>query len=137
MSFELFVQCFGETKRTGLSRDAVCRLFPVWSERPESEDWAVRYDDLNWCDINCTSREDAPQRLTGLWVSRPCGDARLWEAHFSILEMGSVFMIWPNGPLIVAQGTAVEALRDEMIIDLGPPVYVRSGLEILECLRKT
>jgi len=46
-------------------------------------------------------------------------------------------MIWPNGPLILALGTAVEALRDEMPIDLGPPVYVGSGHAIIEFLKKT
>jgi len=138
MSFDVFAECFGETKQTGLSKEVVHSLFPISREKPESEIWVVRYDDLNWSEIHCTPHKGDRQRLTGLWIHRPCGDKRLWEALYSILELGSVFLLWPNGPLILTLGTSVEGLPVGILDDLGlPPVYVRSGLEILKFLRKT
>ena len=138
MSFDVFAECFDETKRTGLSKEAADSLFPVSREKPDSEIWVVRYDDLNWREIHCTSHIGDPQRLTGLWIHRPCGENRLWEALYSVLESGCVFLLWPNGPLVLTLGTSVEGLPKGILDDLGqPPVYVQSGLEILKLLQKS
>jgi hypothetical protein len=138
MSFEVFAECFGETRRSGLSKEAVHSLFPISSEKPESEIWVIRYDDLNWCEIHCTSHQGDPQRLIGLWIHRPCGDKRFWEALYSILRLGSVFLLWPNGPLILTVGTSLDGLPEGILDSLGqPPVYVQSGHEVLKLLKKT
>jgi hypothetical protein len=137
MSFDLFVECFGETRRTGLSKESVRSLFPISREEPEFDRWVVGYDDLNVSDIYSSSLDSDPQRLTGFMASRPCGDLRFSDALFSILEMGSVFIVWPGGKLTLAFETSVVDLQNEILKDLGPPVFVRSGLEILDSLEKT
>jgi hypothetical protein len=137
MSFDVFVECFGETKRIGLSKDSVRSLFPISREEPEFDLWVVEYDDLNVSFLYSSYLDRDPQRLTGFMANRPCGDLRFWDALFSILQLGSVFIIWPGGKLTLAFGAGIEGLTDEMLVDLGPPVYVRSGLEILECVQKT
>jgi hypothetical protein len=52
MSFEVFLQCLAETERTVIPRPVVRSLFPVIEAESEPDRWRVRYDDLNYCDVN-------------------------------------------------------------------------------------
>ena len=54
MGFEIYVQCFGESARSGLPRAYVRELFPVIEEQ-SSDYWRVRYDAENLCDIGITA----------------------------------------------------------------------------------
>jgi hypothetical protein len=137
MSFDLFMQCYGETHKLGLPVGAMRALFPICREEPEFNRWVVEYDPMNSCDIYAGLLKDNRERLGDFMVSRPCGDMRLWEALFSILNMGSVVIFWPGSPPVLAAGTNADSLPDGMVEGLGQPVYVHSGSELLKCVQET
>ena len=124
MSFEIYLQCFGETESLGISRDAIRALFPVDEARSEPDYWRLRYDGMNSCDIGVNPLPTDATKLAGLYVDRPCGDLRLWDSLFAILNMGGVVLFFPEGPLIIAEG------RSSAGLSLGAPVQVDSGESI-------
>ena len=138
MSFEVFLLCFGESEPAGIPRDAVRSLFPVIAEESKPDCWRVRYDDKNSCDIYPTVDKSNEKMLKSLMVHRPCGDLRLWDALLSVLRMGSVVMLWPGGPPVVADEIVASSLpRDVTDSKIGPPRSVCSGDEILRLIRES
>jgi len=127
MSFEIYLQCFGETEKLALARDAVRALFPVDEASSEPDYWKLRYDSREGCDIGVNPFETNAAKLSGFYVHRPCRDVRLWDSLFTILNMGSVLLFFPGGPLVIAQKTYAASLPEEMIESLGTPVQVDSG----------
>ncbi len=134
MSFDVFVQCYGEMKNPGLSREHIRTLFPIVEGESDRERWVVRYDDLNSSDIYVDSDD---QSLSGFMVSRPAGDIRFWQALLKILQMGSVVMFWPGSPPLIAGKGNPEQIPEEMIESLGEPIYVERAEEFLELLKVT
>lgn len=134
MSFDIFLQCYGTMKESGLSRDKVRALFPVVREELDPAVWVVQYDDLNGCDIHVCP-DGSP--LSDFMVSRPCGDLRLWAAMLNVLQMGSVVMFWPGSRPMVASGGSAEELPYEMREALGEPVFISQAEEFLELLNTT
>jgi len=158
MSFDLFVQCFGETERSGLSTSDVRALFPIYEEEPRSNSWLIRawhslfplkgkavtrdfwrveYGPEDGCEFYVGLLERDKKRLNDFMVARPCGDPRFWESLYSILRMGSVVIYWPGSPLVFAAGASLEGLPEGILEGLGGPVYVESGMEILKRVQET
>lgn len=137
MSFEVYLQCFGEANRSGISRAAVRSLFPILERESEPDYWRVRYDDKNSCEIGVTAVASERALLKSLYVDRPCADLRLWEGLLAILRMGSVVMFWPGGPPVVADEAIGAKLPRDMIDALGPPRTIGSAEEILKLLRES
>ena len=108
MSFEVYLQCFGETERRGLSSEAIRSLFPVSGPATDGTYWQLSYDSLNSCDIDVGLLPSDSNRLTNLCVHRPCGDMRLWASLYAILKMGSVVLFFPGGPPILAERISPE-----------------------------
>jgi len=130
MSFELYLQCFGETERLGLSRDSIRALFPVDEASSEPDYWRLRYDSQNSCDIGVHSLLTDVTKLADFYVERPCRDIRLWDSLFTVLNMGSVVLFFPEGPLIISKGISGTGIPQEMVDSLGPPVQVNSAEEL-------
>jgi len=137
MSFDVFIQCYGETERVGLSRDSVRSLFPVVESDSQTGYWRVQYAPDDSCDFYIGSDESDAARLRHFMVSRPCGDERFWMALISVLQMGSVMMYWPGSPVMVAAGTRALGLPEGMVEDLGGPVPIHSTDEIFKLLSET
>jgi hypothetical protein len=135
MGFELYVRCFGKSEGTGISRAAVRSLFPVMEEESEPDRWRVRYDDQNSCDIGVTAATSNKEMLKSLFVDRPCGDLKLWEALISLLRMGSVVIFWPGGPPVVSGDDAASDFPNNMTDTIGPPRSVRSAEDLLGLVR--
>ena len=137
MSFDLFIQCFGETELSGLSRDAVRALFPIDESSSQKDYWKVKYDDRNQADIDVTPLQADDRRLLHLCVNRPCAEQKLWDALFSILTMGEVVVFFPGGPLIVSSEKTAATLPPEMTEGFGPPICVDSGGSILKIIQES
>jgi hypothetical protein len=136
MSFDLYLNCFGETEKTGLTREAVRSLFPIEEGSSEPDFWRVRYGNADSCEISVTPLANDRSRLNFFHVNRPCGDSRLWESLYQILRMGSVVLFFPGGPLILAQGNSASGLPPDMTESIGEPVYVDSGEAIVGIVRE-
>ena len=130
MSFELYLQCFGETERLGLPRDSIRALFPVDEASSEPDYWRLRYDGQNSCDIGVHTLATDGSKLADFYVERPCGDIRLWDSLFTVLNMGSVVLFFPGGPLVIAKETSGTGIPEEMLDSLGTPVQANSGEEL-------
>ena len=135
MGFEVYLRCFGESERTGISLAAVRSLFPVIEDESELDYWRVRYDDKNSCHIGVTADTSNREMLKSLFVDRPCGDLRLWEALISVLRMGSVVIFWPGGPPVVADDAVAADLPKDMIASIGQPEFVHTAGDLLRLLR--
>jgi hypothetical protein len=134
MSFDVFVQCYGDTITSGLSRNQIRALFPVVEEKSEPGCWVVEYDATNQSDIYVEANE---RNLNHFMVSRPCGDVRLWAALLAVLRMGQAVMFWPGSPPLIASGGSAAGLPEGMLEGLGQPVFVDSAEEFLELLKTT
>ncbi|MGC1413990.1 MAG: hypothetical protein WA817_01815 [Candidatus Acidiferrum sp.] len=136
MGFEIYLDCFGDTKTKGISRTLVRSLFPVVEEESEPDYWRVRYDKKNSSEIGVTPLTSNPEMLAGLFVNRPCADLRLWDGLVRILRMGCVVIYWPGGPPVVAEGTPTSDLPKDMIDSIGKPKYVSSAAELLRLVQE-
>lgn len=134
MSFDIFVQCFGETAKSGLRRERVRSLFPIVEDESGLEHWVVRYDALNSSDIYLASDDES---LKCLKVSRPAGNRQLWEALLTVLEMGQVVMFWPGSPPLVAREINASDLPEGMREALGEPVFISQPEQFFEALKTT
>jgi hypothetical protein len=137
MSFDVFVQCYRETKESGLLVTTIRSLLPIVREELEFNRWVVQYAPNDLCDIYVGLLKDDRERLSDFMVSRPSGDLRFWDALFSIFQMGSIVIFWPGSPPILAAGANPDDLPEGVVEGMGQPVYVRSGLELLKCVQAT
>lgn len=136
MGFELYLFCYENGEPSGIPREAVHALFPVLEEKPELNRWQIHYDAMNSCTINVKPMRADSARIESLCIERPCGDIRLFDSLFTILGMGSVFLVFPGLESYLAASESVHLdLPKEMIGSTGPPRIVRSGGEILEVIR--
>jgi hypothetical protein len=136
VGFEVYVKCFGESEKTGISRTAVRALFPIVAEESQPDYWRVRYDDKNACHIGVISLPSDEKMLKSIVVERPCGEPKLWDALISVMKMGSVVLFWTGSPPLVSDGGAASTLPQEMTNVMGPAKPVNSADEILRLLRE-
>jgi hypothetical protein len=137
MSFEVYVQCFGENESTGIPRAVVRSLFPIIPAESKPDFWRARYDAQNSCHISVTALPSNKEMLKSFCVERPCGDSRLWEALITVLRMGSIVMFWPGGPPIVSDESVSSKLPHIIINALGTTRAVSSAGDLLRLLRET
>jgi len=137
MGFEIYAQCFGETKRIGIAVSSVRALFPILEETSKTDFWTVQYDAKNSCEIGITKLKSDETRLESLYVVRPCAHPRLWDALSSLLRMGNVVILWPGSPPVVSEVSMGASLPNDVIESLGPARSVRSGEELLRLVNET
>ena len=136
MSFDLYLTCFGEREKLGLSTQAIRSLFPIEETRSGPDRWHVRYGQADCCEIYVTLVPNDALKLSFINVNRPCGDSRFWESLYTILGMGSVALYFPGGPPILASGTSADGFPLDEAASRREPVYVGSGEAILRILRE-
>jgi hypothetical protein len=137
VGFEVFMECFGEMQHLGISRQAVRSLFSIVEAESKPDHWRVCYDAKDSCLVCVTPLASDPHRLKSLYVDRPCGDLRLWEALLSILRMGSIVMFWPGGPPVVSDDAIATNLPADVTAALGPAKSVRSAEELLRAVQES
>jgi len=136
MTFHLYFQPLVHDKPLDISRAELRSLFPVVEEESEPDYWKIRYDPLNTCHVGVTAVTSASDLLSSFYVERPCGDPRLWEALFRVLNHGPIVLYFPGGPPIVASNQVGAALAPEVSGSLGEPRCVYSAGEISKIIRE-
>jgi hypothetical protein len=136
LSFEVFMQCFTGGRPSGVSAAAVRDAFSNIADDSQPDYWHLRYDHANTCHIHVTQRGDLIEALT---VHRPCGDSRLWDSIYRVLQLGSWVLYFPapKPPLVMADAAHAEQLPPDMREALGPVRQVRSGEEIQKIIRRS
>jgi hypothetical protein len=136
LSFEVFMQCFTGGRPSGVSAVVVRDAFSNFEDDSETDYWHLRYDEANSCRVHVTRRDNLIESLT---VHRPCGDRRLWDSLYRVLELGSWVLYFPASgpPLVMADAAHAEQLPPGMLEAAGPVRQVRSGQEILEIIRSS
>jgi len=137
MSFDVYIQCFGATERTGIPRQIVRALFPLIEDESQPDSWRVQYDEFNACNVFVSANPSNNEFLNSLSVWRPCEDPRLWQALIELLRMGSVVMYWPGSPPIIANDISSSSLPKDIVDSFGPPRSVHSVEDIYRLLRET
>ncbi len=136
MSFDLYFQPLVPGKPLDISRAELRSLFPVVEEESEPDYWKIRYDPLNTCHIGVTAATSASDLLSSFYVERPCGDPRLWEALFRVLNRGPIVLYFPGGPPIVASDQVGAAVPEEVTGSVSEPRCVHSAAEICKIIRE-
>ena len=132
MSFEVNVQCFQKGECAEIPLQRVRDVFSPHLTEIDSQNWRIRFDDANFCDLYLRAHATDPELALGFTIHRPCADHRLWDALASILALGNVAIYFPGGRApLVASRDVTEHLPQDMIVALGEPVVVTSGEEIL------
>lgn len=90
----------------------------------------IHYDDKNDRDIGVTAVTANTEMLKSLFVDRPCGDLRLWEALISLLRMGSIDIFWPRGLLAVFDDRLDSKLPKDITDAIGPAKSVGSAEDL-------
>ena len=110
--------------------------FSNFAEDSEPDYWHLWYDDANSCHVHVTQRDNSIQALT---VDRPCGDGRLWDSIYRVLQLGPWVLYFPSPkpPLVMADAVHAEQLPADMRDALGSVRQVRSGKEIQELIRSS
>jgi hypothetical protein len=136
VSFEVFIQCFADGRPSGVPAAAVRGAFSNLADDSEPDYWHLSYDDTNSCHVHVTKRNDLIEALT---VHRPCGDSRLWDSIYRVLQLGPWVLYFPapKPPLVMADAAHAKQLPPEMREALGPVRQVRSGKEIQEIIRSS
>ncbi len=138
MGADIYIHCFRGGEPAGLPWQALLLLFPVQTGESTPEFWRIRYDAQNSCDFSVSSLPANDALVESLCIHRPCGDERLWQALFTLLRMGNVVLIIPDGsPPIVADEAVIAHLPPGMVDSLGRPRCVHSGREIKQAAQNT
>ncbi len=95
MSLNVSLKCSGGGEPAGLPRASVRALFPV-DPASERDNWRVRYDDANSCEMAVVPHASGAESVGSLCVHRPCGDERLWDALPEVLRLGPVVLRFPG-----------------------------------------
>jgi hypothetical protein len=136
MSFDLYFQPLVHDKPLDISRAELRSLFPVIEKESEPDYWKIGYDPLNTCHIGVAAVTSTSDLLSSFYVERPCGDPRLWEALFRVLNCGPIVLYFPGGPPIVASEEIGAALPKDVSGSLGEPQCVHSADEICKIIRE-
>src|SRR5262245_61973462 len=125
------MQCFTSGQPSGVPAAAVRDAFSNLADESEPDCWHLRYDDANSCHVHGTERANLIDALT---VHRPCGDSRLWDSIYRVLQLGPWVLYFSarKPPLLMSDAAHAEQLPPEMGEALGPVRQVRSGKEIQE-----
>jgi hypothetical protein len=130
MSYDVWIHAFHDRSSTAISREALRQILGPYVSEPEQALWRVRYDEANGSDLYLSLHPDDSSRITGVSVSRPCGDDRLWTSLTAILRSAPFVFYAPDGPPVVADASAAIGLPAEMLEALGEPVCL-SGDETI------
>jgi len=137
MSFDLYFQPVVDGQPLEIRRAELRSLFPVVEKESKPDYWKIRYDPLNICHIGLAALPSADNLLSSFYIERPCGDPRLWEALFRVLNWGPIVLYFPGGPPIVASDKVRAALPKDVIGSLGEPRCVNSAAEIRKIIRES
>jgi len=131
MSFDVYLQSFHNGELAGIPRQRVRDAFGTHLTEIGPDDWQLRYDDANSCDLDLMGDDTDAAMVLGFTVYRPCSDQRLWDGLASILASGDVVLYFPGGRApLVARSTVTDHLPASMVEALGQPVVVASDREI-------
>ncbi len=84
-------------------------------------------------DDSCTIYLDTDADTnTGIMVSRPCGNRKLYESLYAVMKLAHFILIVPgsDGFLVVDQQT-LDHVPDEVVASLGEPVVLGSLADFL------
>jgi hypothetical protein len=133
MAFVIFLQCFEETKPSGVPREWLREAFRPFLKESEPDFWDLRYDAQNFCRVLLVPL--ANDTIHQLALDHPCQDIRLWDSLAKLLSIGNLIAYFPggSGPLLYHEGVARHIPAD-MLQSLGKPVLARTGSEIRRCV---
>jgi len=130
MSYEYFLQAHLLGENQPIATDKIVQVFaPYIADRGESF-LDLAFDDSNQCTIYLDLESPTTSHLT---ISRPCGDPRLGECLYEVMQLGNFVFFEPDGrhPILLTQ-SAIENMPPDMIDSLGEPVVARNKNEFLE-----
>ncbi|HEY3297762.1 MAG TPA: hypothetical protein VGK34_03820 [Armatimonadota bacterium] len=137
MSFEVYLQFFDNSEEAGVDSVSVREAFVPYSTMDKPDVLSICYDDRNSCDVFLDYLQDT-SLVSGLTISRPCQDNRLWDSLIAIMRQGNAILYFPGGehPL-VASPSAIPHLPTDMVEALGNPFVVENAGELLAAMRES
>lgn len=130
----IFVQCFCNREPAGVSRDQIQEVFGSYLTIEKLNKWYLYYDELTYCNVTISPLKENKDLIHNLSING--GGEKLFDALFSILQLGHVVLYYPGCKAPIAVDVAVaKQLPQDMIGVLGMPVKVCSGAETLKIIQ--
>jgi hypothetical protein len=131
MSFEIYVQVFGNEEPIGLSIEEISQSFGEYLSKVSPTLWKVQYDSENTSDIYIHGDGLEDSRINSFTIYRPCIDIRLWNSLFEIMGLGHVALCLPGSRVLLRNEVSLSYLPPDMINALGGYLIVKDTEQIL------
>lgn len=135
MSFDLYLQKFHNGKAAGISPDVIRDAFGKYVVEMDEDFWQVQYSVESSSDIFLQMLPDDDGLIHTLSIHRPCGDIRLWEGLWLLLELPGTIFYYPGCIAPMARDPLAGVnMPNDMRESLGDPVVATSALEIFQSI---
>jgi hypothetical protein len=135
MIADAYVNCFENGEFRSMSKQQIRDAFGSYCSDGGAVDWQLYYADQNIADIVLHRNAEDSTRLDDFVIIQPCRDIRLWDSLAKILKLGNFTLTFSTGkPLCIADAAVAKHVPAEIVQDMGQPVVVHTGQDILNAL---
>lgn len=136
MSFEVYLQAFQDGQESGFAPAQVRSVLGRYLIEVEPDYWQVQFSATESSDLFLSSSGEDVSLIHCISVHRPCNDARLWEALFSLLQVPGSIFYFPGCPAPLARDPSVaQSLPHELLEDLGQPQAAESAVQLFRLVQ--
>lgn len=139
MSFDIYVAALPYDESAKFDRAIVVRAFEAIADDQASDYWLLQMPDGGETSVSLSIAQDAV--ISGFSVNRPPSHSafpQFWDALFDVLSQTRTILLWPAGegrpPYCVANPTLALGLPSDFLEDMGNPILVASGADIVAAI---
>ncbi len=133
MSFDLYLQAFGNGNAAGIALEIIRDAFGSHVIEVDEDYWQVQYGSGESSDIFLQTLPGEISMIHTISIHRPCRDMRLWQSIWLLLELpGTVFYFPGCDAPLTRDPLAGIAMPGEMLESLGEPVVVENAAEVFQ-----
>ena len=128
MSFDLYLQSFRDGEAAGIPIDAIRSAFGSALTELEDDFWQVVYGPADSSDLFLRPLASDPELIHNISIHRPCCDARLFRAIWTLLEFPGTCLYFPGEtPPLTRDASMADSMPADMVEALGTPILIDSA----------
>ena len=129
MSYDYYLQAHLNEDFQEISTEMILAIFEKYTLKKHEDYIELLFDDLNSCTVFINTNDQTTQQIC---INRPCGDQRLGECIYRVMQLGNFVFFEPDGkqPIILNAETE-NNLPPDMIESLGKPAIAMDLKEFL------
>jgi len=134
MSFDVNLMRFKNGEPGVFPAKIVREIFGPFVDSRDGDTWFLEFPDGGGGEM--TAEDDYAQETNGISISSPCG-SQIYDALYRVLQQVGGVLMWSFGGCAVADTAVIPELPLEMLDQLGQPIVVRNGSEIVAAIHNT